>query len=260
MKSYSDFEARSSGSYIDSIDFRQSHESMEETKPDPAWQSAWRFASAIRKQGFIPKKHFIDRLAQRGIGEGVRFDPRTFRREFFSAQHYKQTRPGYNTRIAIVRGIPVLYRLGGQRGDTVVLAGALPEGALPPVEKINPPPERETFEQQQEIEHEGPYAHLDGKDRTLIEPGRDFTAAQKARILAANMRRNGGALRSDDPADPYQVLRKPERSVSRGMGGTGQPPDMASVDHIIPQSKGGPNSYGNAQVISITHNRNKRNK
>lgn len=260
MKSSSDFEYPYSGSDNDSIGFRQFREFMEETKSDPAWQAAWRFATAIRKQGFLPKKHFVDRLSQRGIGQGTRFDPRTFRTEFFSAQHYQQTRPGYNTRIAIVRGIPVLYRMGGPRGNTVVLAGALPEGALPPAERISAPPQREMFEWQQEIQDEGSYSHLDGKDRTLIEPGRDFTATQKGKIFAANMRRNGGALKSDDPTDPYQNLSMPERSVSRGMGGTGQPPDMASVDHIIPQSKGGPNSYSNAQVISITHNRNKWNK
>lgn len=268
MNSSSDFEARSSGSDTDSTGFRQFHELMEETKSDPQWQAAWRFATAIRKQGFLPKKHFIDRIAQRGIGEGTRFDPRTFRKEFFSAQHYQQTRPGYNMRIAIVRGIPVLYRMGGPRGNTVVLAGALPEGALPPAERISPPPQREaetTFEwvhEQQEIQDEGPYSHLDGKDRTLIQPGRDFSPTQKLKIYAANIRNNKGVLRSDDPTDPYygQVLKNPERSVSRGMGGTGQPPDMASVDHIIPRSKGGTNNYSNAQVISVKHNNDKRDK
>ncbi len=262
MKRASDFEARFSGSYNDSIGFRQPHELMEETKPDPAWQAAWRFASAIRKQGFLPKKHFVDRIAQRGISEGTRFDPRTFRREFFRAQHYQQTRPGYNLRIAVVRDIPVLYRMGGPRGSHIILTGALPARALPPAEKISPPPQREiTWESPRgEIQDEGPYSRLDGKDRIVTGPGRDFTGRQKGKILAANLRRNAGALKSDDPTDPYQVLKMPERSVSRGMGGTGQPPDMASVDHIIPQSKGGSNSYSNAQVISIKHNRDKRDK
>ncbi len=260
MKSSSDFEYPYSGSDNDSIGFRQFNGLMEETKSDPAWQAAWRFATAIRKQGFLPKKHFVDRIAQRGIGQGTRFDPRTFRTEFFRAQHYQQTRPGYNMRIAIVRGIPVLYRMGGPRGSTVVLAGALPEGALPPAERISAPPQREMFEWQQEIQDEGPYSHLDGTDRILIEPGRDFTPGQKLKIYAANMRRNGGVIKSDDPTDPYQVLKMPERSVSRGMGGTGQPRDMASVDHIVPKDKDGTNDYSNAQVISIAHNNAKRNR
>lgn len=125
------------------------HESFEwqqgET-PGPAWQAAWRFATAIRKQGFLPKRHFIDRIAERGIGGGTRFDPRTFGREFFGARHYRQTRPGYKTRIAVVRGIPILYLAGGPRGNHIVLAGALPEGTLPPAEPAPPPVQREQEE------------------------------------------------------------------------------------------------------------------
>lgn len=247
------------------------HEAFEwqqEQKPSPAWQAAWRFATAIRKQGFLPKTHFIDRIAQRALGEGTRFDPRTFRREFFSARHYRQARPGYNTRIAVVRDIPLLYIAGGPRGNHIVLAGALPEGALPPVERINPPPpqhEAETmFEwmpEQQEAQGEV-YSHLDGTDRTLIAAGRKFTPTQKVNIYRVNRNRNGGVLKSDNPADPYygQVLLEPQLSVSRGMGGEGQPPNMASVDHIVPRSRGGTNSYSNAQVVSIKHNRDKLDK
>jgi hypothetical protein len=109
-------------------------------KPDPRWQAARRFARALRSEGFLARRHFIDRIAERGWGSGVRFDPRTFRSEFFRAAHYRQTRPGYNTRIAVVRGVPILYRVGGRSGKHIVLAGALPPNSpLPPSERTTPP-------------------------------------------------------------------------------------------------------------------------
>jgi hypothetical protein len=98
----------------------------------------------------------------------------------------------------------------------------------------------------------GPYAGI--VDRTVVGPGRAFSSIQKAKILAANRGRNGGVLRSDDPADPHQLLSPPVRSVSRGMGGSGQLPDMASVDHIVPAKAGGTNAYSNARVISQSYN------
>jgi hypothetical protein len=101
---------------------------------------------------------------------------------------------------------------------------------------------------------DGPYAHI--KDNTEIRPGRDFTSTQKPKIIAENRRKNGGRLISDDPADPYQVLSDPVRML----GGVLQDPAMASVDHIIPASKGGTNSYGNARVISQFYNNKLRGK
>jgi len=121
-------------------------------KPSPRWQAAQRFASALRSQGFLPRMHFIDRIAERGLGGGIRFDPRTFRSEFFRAAHYRQTRPGYKLRIAVVRGVPILYRAGGRSGKQIVLAGALPPGSdLPPSERISATLQQETqFEFEQE--------------------------------------------------------------------------------------------------------------
>lgn len=115
-----------------------------ETKPSPTWQAAWRFARQIRGKGFLPERHFIDRIAERALGGGVRFDPRTFRTEFYNARHYRQTRPGYTTRIAVVRDVPILYRIGGRRGKHIVLVGALrPDYPLPPSERIAAPQQRE---------------------------------------------------------------------------------------------------------------------
>ena len=67
-------------------------------------------------------------------------------------------------------------------------------------------------------------------------------------------------MKSDDPLDPYQDLSDPEKSVSEGMGGKGQKPDMAAVDHIIPKAAGGSNSYANARVISQAYNNQLRAK
>lgn len=90
----------------------------------------------------------------------------------------------------------------------------------------------------------GPYADI--KDNTKIAPRRPFQDGQKTKIRAANKARNNGQLRSDDPLDPIQVLKDPEQA----RGGIPSDPAMAEVDHIIPESAGGTNSYGNARVIS----------
>jgi hypothetical protein len=101
-------------------------------------------------------------------------------------------------------------------------------------------------------EENGPYKDI--KDGTTVEPGRDFTQAQKRKIIEANRERNGGRLRSDDPLDPHQDLSDPVKSVSPGMGGGPQDPAMAAVDHNVSKAAGGSNSYGNARVISQDYN------
>ena len=114
-------------------------------KPSPRSQAALRFARALRKDGFLPRTHFIERISERALGGGIRFDPRTFRSEFDRAAHYRQTRPGYKMRIAVVRGVPILYRVGGRSGKQIVLGGALPPGSdLPPNERISAPRQKET--------------------------------------------------------------------------------------------------------------------
>lgn len=103
---------------------------------------ARRLASLLRQQGFLPSQHFLDRLLERGQREGIRFDPRTFGAEFQRARHFRQTRAGYNTRIALLRGLPVLYRVSGDAGNRIVLVGVLPAGGLPPVVPVSAPRRR----------------------------------------------------------------------------------------------------------------------
>ncbi|MGI0487438.1 hypothetical protein ACN4EK_18500 [Pantanalinema rosaneae CENA516] len=105
---------------------------------------AHRFAAHLKRQGFLPTLHFTQRFLQRLLANGVRFDPRTFVQEFRNAKHYRQTRPGYNTRLAVVRGVPIVYRPGGENGNRVVLVTTLNQGdALPPVVRSAPPQQRE---------------------------------------------------------------------------------------------------------------------
>lgn len=42
-----------------------------------------------------------------------------------------------------MRGLPVLYRMGGERGNRVVLVGMLPTGGLPPAVRVRAPQLRE---------------------------------------------------------------------------------------------------------------------
>lgn len=107
----------------------------------PAARAANRFSNYLRRVGFWPTAHFTLRFLERALPLGL--DPRAFRSEFYRARHFSQTRPGYNTRVALIRDIPVLYRPSGWRGERIKLVGLLPQGALPPARRIPRPKQRE---------------------------------------------------------------------------------------------------------------------
>jgi hypothetical protein len=97
----------------------------------------------------------------------------------------------------------------------------------------------------------GPYSNL--KDPPSVGPGKDFTAAQKANIIAQNMQNNGGVVKSDQSGT---TLTQPAKSQP----GVTPDPNEWQIDHIIPVDQGGTNSYSNAQVLSRAENRAKWNK
>lgn len=97
----------------------------------------------------------------------------------------------------------------------------------------------------------GPYSHLD--DPANVGSGKDFTAAQKNKIIEENMNKNGGVVKSDLSG---QELVKPSKSQK----GVTPPENEWQIDHINPKDNGGSNSYNNAQVLSRKENRLKSNK
>lgn len=144
------------------------------------------------------------------------------------------------------------------------------------------------------------YAELYMKDTIPIGTGASskFTSGemgQIVKIIALNRKRNDGVVKSDDPADPFQILRSGPEDLYREeiAAGTVQWEDermrflvwvtdgrrvslvtlpgpttgderrgrqVAVVDHIRPKDKGGSNSYCNARVISKALNSIKGNR
>jgi len=85
----------------------------------------------------------------------------------------------------------------------------------------------------------GPYANL--PDGPTVGPGKDFTKAQKQKILDQNKAQNGGQLTSDQSGQPLVPAQKSQAGVT--------PPDNeVQVDHIEPKANNGSNSNSNAQA------------
>ncbi len=159
-------------------------------------------------------------------------------------------------------------------------SGGPPQGKVAPVEPAVAEPtalsepqkatELEPTKQEPGVEakaasENGPYANI--TDGTKVEPGRAFQPQQKVKILAENARRNGGVLRSDNPADPWfgKDLAPPPRGPFEPGKYPEVPDNQAQVDHIVsrigPDGKPlGSNSYDNAQVVSAEYNNAKSNK
>jgi RHS repeat-associated protein len=98
---------------------------------------------------------------------------------------------------------------------------------------------------------QAPYAHLE--DSASVAPGKEFTRAQKRKMMAANRERNGGVLVDDEDGQPLVPAEQSKKGVT-------PPPNEAAVDHYIPRSKDGPNSYKNAQIIARKRNSEMGNK
>jgi DNA-directed RNA polymerase subunit F len=123
-----------------------------------------------------------------------------------------------------------------------VAAGVLGLGAnLKATQTLTPPPPTKEVTPGRG----GRYGHLE--DPPAANTGKDFTSTQKKVVIAENQRQNGGVLRDDRTGE----VLVPGQQRGRGVPA---PPNEAQVDHVYPKSKGGPNTYSNAEVRSRLNN------
>ncbi|HGM2352078.1 TPA: polymorphic toxin-type HINT domain-containing protein [Neisseria gonorrhoeae] len=101
------------------------------------------------------------------------------------------------------------------------------------------------------VHNDCPYGNL--SDNKSVGEGKKFTPAQKKAIIQENMNRNGGVVKSDQSGE---VLVRPKKSQK----GITPPSNEWQIDHVQAKSKGGSNSYKNAQVLSRRENTKKSNK
>lgn len=83
-------------------------------------------SQSLQRQGFQPSHEFIVRFIERIRARGIRFNIRDFARAFRAACHYRQSGSRFKPRIAIVMGIPVLYRIDPEGEKRIALVGVLP--------------------------------------------------------------------------------------------------------------------------------------
>lgn len=96
-----------------------------------------------------------------------------------------------------------------------------------------------------------PYSHI--PDIPNVGKGKKFTKKQKEKLIEENMKKNNGIVKSDLSG---KTLVKPVKNTK----GFTPLPNEWQIDHINARSKGGSNSYSNAQILSRKENRDKSNK
>lgn len=106
-----------------------------------------RWQEALAQQGFAATPQFVRGFRQGLRAQGRRLSPAQFRDAFARAHHYRPREAGNPARIAVWRGIAILYRPGNQTSPQVVLWDVLPAGATAVARPTRPPmslPEAET--------------------------------------------------------------------------------------------------------------------
>lgn len=90
----------------------------------------------------------------------------------------------------------------------------------------------------------GPYAHL--TDPPNAGPYKEFTADQKAKIIQANIDKNGNLVSDESGVELVMAeMRRKGKSVNQ---------NEVNIDHYWPRSEGGWNTYANARAISFAEN------
>ena len=97
------------------------------------------------------------------------------------------------------------------------------------------------------------YPELISQDPEDVGPFKHFSTSQKATIIAKNIAKNGQLM--SDSKSPKVLL-----PATRREKGVPVNTDEVQIDHVFPRSKGGWNSYANAQILSMSENIKKSNK
>jgi hypothetical protein len=102
---------------------RECENSYEPPRGEPDTQT--RLARQLRGQGFRLTRRFAAQFVRRLPGDRP-FHPYRFRRAFFEARRFRPARPGLPWRVALVRGLPIVYR---RDAGQIILLGLLPAEA-----------------------------------------------------------------------------------------------------------------------------------
>jgi hypothetical protein len=93
----------------------------------------------LAQQGFAATPQFVHGFQQGLQAQGRRLHPTQFQSAFACAHHYQPQEGGNPTRVAIWRGITMLYRPGSQTNPVITLLDVLPAGATAVARPIRSP-------------------------------------------------------------------------------------------------------------------------
>jgi hypothetical protein len=89
-----------------------------------------RWQQELGRQGFVASAQFVRGWRQGLKAKGLHMQPARFRQIFGEAHHLRQTTPDHSARIAVWRGIVILYERGKRANPRIRLLDVLPKGAI----------------------------------------------------------------------------------------------------------------------------------